>query len=62
MQNQTVDIGADHTISANIGGANNTYQWFKNYEEIVGATSATYNIPSFALSDEGSYFCKIKNM
>lgn len=37
------------------------YQWYKNDEEIPGETQSTFNIPSVAQSDEGTYKCKVWN-
>jgi hypothetical protein len=36
-----------------------TYQWKKNADLIVGATFATYSIPSTSLSDAGIYTCVV---
>jgi hypothetical protein len=37
------------------------YQWFKNGEEIPGATAATYTIASFQEADEGTYHVVVSN-
>ncbi|NER18076.1 immunoglobulin domain-containing protein [Spongiivirga citrea] len=40
---------------------NNTYQWFKNNSPISGATNSTYQVTAADLTDEGVYYCEIKN-
>ena len=49
------------SFSVSVGGENNQYQWKKDDTTISGATSSTYTIPSLAISDAGSYTCKITN-
>ncbi|MGO1584464.1 T9SS type A sorting domain-containing protein [Mesonia sp.] len=41
--------------------AANTYQWYKNGEEITGATSLTYEITNVQEADEGIYLGRITN-
>lgn len=43
------------------GSAPVSYQWFKGTTAIDGATSATYTIPSVAVSDAGNYFARVSN-
>ncbi|HHM20812.1 MAG TPA: DUF5123 domain-containing protein [Bacteroidetes bacterium] len=38
-----------------------SYQWYKDDEELNGATSDTYTIGSAELSDEGNYHCLVTN-
>ncbi|OGU88600.1 MAG: hypothetical protein A2475_10740 [Ignavibacteria bacterium RIFOXYC2_FULL_35_21] len=38
-----------------------TYQWYKGVTEITGAIANTYSIDSAAKSDEGVYFCLVRN-
>ena len=40
-------------------GDANTYQWYKDGEALTGQTSATLNIESAQMSDEGSYTLKV---
>lgn len=42
--------------------APNTYQWYKDGNEIVGATALTYTITSVQATDEGIYVGKITNV
>ncbi len=44
------------------GSAPFTYQWRKNGTDILGATSATYTIPTAALTDAGNYTVYITNI
>ncbi|MCO5191271.1 MAG: immunoglobulin domain-containing protein, partial [Anaerolineae bacterium] len=61
--NQTVSEGATATFSVTAtGDAPLTYQWQKNFVDIVGATSATYVTPATVLGDNGStYRCRVTN-
>lgn len=49
--------GDDVVLSVNASTASGplTYQWYKNGEQIDGATTTTYVIDSFVLEDQGSY-------
>jgi hypothetical protein len=38
-----------------------SFQWYKNGQEIPGATNREYTIPSLTLSDAGDYYCISKN-
>lgn len=38
-----------------------TYQWIKDGQNISGATSAVFVIPSATLGDAGSYVCQVTN-
>lgn len=58
----TMVFGESRTISVTVGGVNNTYQWYLDGVEIVGATSTSYTIASFDDAiDEGTYHCEIEN-
>lgn len=56
-------IGGPVTFSVTVasGTLPFTYQWRKNGVAIVGATAATYNIPSVAASDVGTYTVVVTN-
>lgn len=59
---QTVTAGASVTFTVSATGtATLSYQWTKNSINIVGATSASYNIPSSVSGDAGSYRCTVSN-
>jgi len=57
----TLVIGDNLTLSVTVGGNANAYQWMKDEVDISGATNTTFEIPAVALSDSGSYVCKITN-
>ena len=40
---------------------NNSYQWYKNYEPISGATSPNYLIENALTNDTGEYMCLVTN-
>jgi len=55
------EVGAPTSLVADVGGANNVYQWIKADEEEVG-TSATFEIPSFDPNvHSGKYFAVVQN-
>ena len=57
-----VSIGADYTISVNVGGENNNYQWYKAGTTITGAVKNSYTIINFSEIDNiGIYYCEITN-
>jgi Leucine-rich repeat (LRR) protein len=49
------------TISVDVGGSSNLYQWKKDGAEITGATESLYTIDSIDASDAGLYICEITN-
>lgn len=57
----TTTVGQPLTIPFSTPGANNQYQWYKNGTPVVGATSASFTIPSATLADAGSYHVEITN-
>ncbi|MEP7243833.1 MAG: immunoglobulin domain-containing protein [Gammaproteobacteria bacterium] len=61
-QAQAVETGDSTTFSVTAtGSASLTYQWQKDGASITGATGATYNIPSVALNQAGSYTVVVTN-
>jgi hypothetical protein len=65
---QGILSGASGSLRVEVSGTGNiTYQWNKyntktrKYEEITGATEATYAIGSMTASDEGQYQCNVTN-
>ena len=61
-QNLYATIGSDITISVNVDGNHNTYQWYKGTSTLItGAENASYTISNFQLADERTYYCKIEN-
>jgi len=60
-QNIALSNGSSYTLSVNVGGANNKYQWYKGDSPIGGATGSEYTISDFTPADAGSYYCMIRN-
>jgi len=56
---QTVCLGHAASFSVVANGANTTYQWKKDGQNITGANAATYTINSVATTDTGSYSCSV---
>ncbi len=57
-----VNVGESATFSVTAAGHEPIiYRWQKNNITISGATSATYTIPSVAMSDAGFYRCRVSN-
>ncbi|MEN6501253.1 MAG: leucine-rich repeat domain-containing protein [Tenuifilaceae bacterium] len=62
LQHYTPNDGDNLDISVSVGGANNTYQWYRDGASIPGATGATYSISSYSsVADAGVYLCRIQN-
>jgi hypothetical protein len=51
--------GKEVALSVVATGANLTYQWKKNGNNIAGATKATYTIASMNQTDAGTYTCTV---
>ena len=61
VQNDQVDQGASKTLSVDVGGAYNSYQWYQDETLINGASGDTLKIEHFSAEDEGMYVCEITN-
>lgn len=57
----TITEGEILTLSADVGGTANQYQWYKNGIPIISANDSVFVIESAALSDSGSYTCQVTN-
>lgn len=62
----TVALGASASFSVTADGSEPlTYQWYRNGDPILGATSRVYSIAEVTLEDEADtivqFFCKVKN-
>lgn len=57
----TVVLATAYTMSINVGGTANQYQWLKNGAEIPGATATLYTLNSTTEADTGAYICRITN-
>ncbi len=53
--------GSNITIQSNVGGTNNTYQWYKNGTIIPAATSANLILNNIQPANAGIYTCKVQN-
>jgi len=60
-QDTTITEGENLTLSIDVGGTSNKYQWKKNGVPIEGAVNSEYLIETATLSDSGSYTCQITN-
>ena len=49
------------TLTATVGGTGNLYQWYKDGNPLNGKTTSTLDFASLALTDQGSYTCKVIN-
>ncbi|UCG27158.1 MAG: leucine-rich repeat domain-containing protein, partial [Bacteroidales bacterium] len=56
-----VALDSSYTMSVNVGGVNNSYQWYRDGNPISGATGSTYSINAANSSDYGTYECEISN-
>ncbi|NDC74099.1 hypothetical protein EBZ70_02125 [bacterium] len=58
----TVVFGNSFTLTASYSGSlPRTYKWFKDNQEILGATSSSYTIASASVSDAGAYHVQVNN-
>ena len=58
----TVQISNDGiTLTAGVTGENNSYQWYKNYSLINGATDSNYVINDASIETNGDYYCRVTN-
>jgi len=55
----TITPGGNLELSVPVGGSANEYQWFKDWEEIVGATSYDLLIENVTEEDQGYYSLRI---
>ncbi|MDP2061250.1 MAG: hypothetical protein Q8J97_16015, partial [Flavobacteriaceae bacterium] len=49
------------TLTATCGGNGNLYQWYKDGNLLTGKTANTLVFDALALTDRGSYVCKVTN-
>lgn len=54
-------IGETITLTSDVGGQYNLYQWKKNDELILNATGSSLIIDSLSAQDTGSYVCDVTN-
>jgi len=60
---ETIDIagGGTTTLTTSLTSTNNSYQWFKDGVEIVGATTKDYTISNASINDIGDYYVTATN-
>ncbi|MDF1550818.1 MAG: immunoglobulin domain-containing protein [Bacteroidales bacterium] len=61
VETQKVIPGSNHTISVDVGGTNNSYQWYKDGVGITGGNESSFNIAAFSTNDAGIYYCQVTN-
>jgi formylglycine-generating enzyme required for sulfatase activity len=60
--NRAVDFGAALSLSVTATGtAPLTYQWFRNGQQVTGATAATYRVSAFNQTNAGVYTVEVSN-
>ncbi len=59
--NTEVNAGEPFTVSVDVGGLNNEYQWSLDGNEIMGANSPVYEISAVNRTSQGLYECSITN-
>ncbi|MFA6410848.1 MAG: immunoglobulin domain-containing protein, partial [Candidatus Buchananbacteria bacterium] len=60
---QTADLGDPVTLAVTATGTEPlSYQWYKNGQMLVAATSSSLTIASTRLIDIGSYACQVNNI
>lgn len=61
-QTYTIQEGQQFTLSAEVGGTGNLYQWYKGGQKIgLLSTSNTYKLTSVDNADAGVYYCEVIN-
>ncbi len=60
-QSIQLNIGDFYNLNVVCGGDHNQYQWYRNFQPISGAQSATYAISGATPADAGDYYCEVTN-
>ena len=60
-QDTTVQEGQSITLSVQVGGTSNLYQWLRDNNTLQGATNASLYFESAASNHSGTYICRITN-
>uniref|UniRef100_UPI00261AE18C T9SS type A sorting domain-containing protein n=1 Tax=uncultured Polaribacter sp. TaxID=174711 RepID=UPI00261AE18C len=62
-EEKTIDFGDgfDTVFTAEVRGANNEYQWYRNWSKIEGATDKTYTLADATQQDAAFYYCVVSN-
>jgi Leucine-rich repeat (LRR) protein len=62
VKDTTIETKQDLTLTINVGGSANQYQWFKDGNSIsVKSDSPLHIVADLTMEDAGSYTCKITN-
>lgn len=54
-------LGSSVVLDCDAGGANTTYQWFRNNAMISGENNPTLELNNLSMDDQGDYFCEANN-
>ena len=57
----TTFLGDTLTLSVDVGGTQNQYQWYHDGTPLINADAADYTINSVVSADSGNYICEITN-
>jgi len=61
-QTLTIQDKQQMTLTAEVDGTGNIYQWYKGGQKIgTASTSNTYTITAATVADEGVYYCEVTN-
>jgi len=60
-QEFNLNVNDAFEISVSVTGTENVYQWYKNNEKIVGASSPSYQISEVQSKNAGIYHCLVSN-
>ena len=55
------DLGSSLTLSVDVAGTGNLYQWYKNNRVLSAQTSKDLVLTNIEKSDSGHYYCEVKN-
>ena len=61
IEHLTPNVGDKVLLTVSVDGSNNQFQWYKDGQEISGATSSSFVIQSYDNDAAGVYYCKITN-
>jgi len=61
IQEFNLDVNEAFEISVSVTGTENSYQWYKNNEKIIGASSPNYQISEVQNKSAGIYHCLVSN-
>lgn len=56
-----IAVGSPYELIIDAGGTSSAYQWKRNGEPIIGATSTTYSLPAISRQTMGEYELEVTN-